>query len=28
MDIAASAEVLHGASAVVSPGHDEYWSPP
>ena len=28
MDIAASADLLHGASALISPGHDEYWSPP
>ena len=28
MDIAADAGLLRGASAVVSGGHDEYWSPP
>src|SRR5690242_10618052 len=28
MDVDASAGELHGASAVVSPGHDEYWAPP
>ena len=28
MDIAADAHALDGASALVSPGHDEYWSPP
>jgi hypothetical protein len=27
-DIAADPGLLDGASAVVSPGHDEYWSPP
>ena len=28
MDIAADAHVLDGASALISLGHDEYWSPP
>jgi hypothetical protein len=28
MDIAADARLLDGASALVSLGHDEYWSPP
>src|SRR5262249_11514912 len=28
MDIAGDPAVLHGASAVISLGHDEYWSPP
>ncbi|MGH3305285.1 MAG: N,N-dimethylformamidase beta subunit family domain-containing protein [Streptosporangiaceae bacterium] len=28
MDIAADPHSLDGASALVSPGHDEYWSPP
>lgn len=28
MDIAADGRLLDGASALVSPGHDEYWSPP
>ncbi len=28
MDIAADSTVLAGASALVSPGHDEYWSLP
>ena len=28
MDIARDRHALHGASALVSPGHDEYWSPP
>jgi hypothetical protein len=28
MDIAADAHALDGASALISPGHDEYWSPP
>jgi N,N-dimethylformamidase beta subunit-like, C-terminal len=28
MDIAADSHSLDGASALVSPGHDEYWSPP
>ena len=28
MDIAADAGALRGASALISPGHDEYWSPP
>jgi hypothetical protein len=28
MDIASDARALDGASALVSPGHDEYWSPP
>jgi hypothetical protein len=28
MDIAAQPRLLDGASALVSPGHDEYWSPP
>jgi hypothetical protein len=28
MDIAADAGLLRGASAVISGGHDEYWSPP
>jgi hypothetical protein len=28
MDIASDAHALDGASALVSPGHDEYWSPP
>ena len=28
MDIAAEPGLLRGASALVSPGHDEYWSPP
>src|SRR5262245_3265263 len=27
MDIAADRHLLDGASALVSPGHDEYWSP-
>jgi hypothetical protein len=27
-DIAASPSLLAGASALISPGHDEYWSPP
>jgi hypothetical protein len=27
MDIAANPDLLAGASALVSPGHDEYWSP-
>jgi len=27
-DIAGSAALLNGASALISPGHDEYWSPP
>src|SRR5262249_30659745 len=27
MDIAADPHSLDGASALVSPGHDEYWSP-
>jgi len=27
MDLATDAEVLRGASAVISGGHDEYWSP-
>jgi hypothetical protein len=27
MDIAADAHALDGASALISPGHDEYWSP-
>jgi hypothetical protein len=27
MDIAARAHLLDGASALVSPGHDEYWCP-
>ena len=28
MDIASDARALDGASALISPGHDEYWSPP
>jgi hypothetical protein len=28
MDIAADPHSLDGAAALVSPGHDEYWSPP
>ena len=28
VDIAADARILDGASALISPGHDEYWSPP
>jgi hypothetical protein len=28
MDIAADARALDGASALISLGHDEYWSPP
>jgi hypothetical protein len=28
MDIEADADLLNGASALISPGHDEYWSPP
>ncbi len=28
MDIAAGQHTLEGASALISPGHDEYWSPP
>jgi hypothetical protein len=28
MDIAADPHALDGASALISPGHDEYWSPP
>jgi hypothetical protein len=28
MDIAAEPGLLDGASAMISPGHDEYWSPP
>jgi hypothetical protein len=28
MDIATDARALDGASALISPGHDEYWSPP
>jgi hypothetical protein len=28
MDIAANPGLLSGASALISPGHDEYWSPP
>jgi hypothetical protein len=28
MDIASDEHSLDGASALVSPGHDEYWSPP
>ncbi|MFY9926361.1 MAG: N,N-dimethylformamidase beta subunit family domain-containing protein, partial [Streptosporangiaceae bacterium] len=27
MDIAADPHLLDGASAVISPGHDEYWTP-
>src|SRR5712692_6588425 len=27
MDIAADAHALAGASALISPGHDEYWTP-
>jgi hypothetical protein len=27
MDIAADAHLLDGASALISPGHDEYWTP-
>jgi len=27
MDIASDARALDGASALISPGHDEYWSP-
>jgi hypothetical protein len=26
-DIAAEPGILHGASALISPGHDEYWTP-
>jgi len=28
MDIASDPHSLDGASALISPGHDEYWSPP
>ena len=28
LDIAADPHLLDGASALISPGHDEYWSPP
>jgi hypothetical protein len=28
MDIAENPALLTGASALISPGHDEYWSPP
>jgi len=28
MDIEADPHLLDGASALISPGHDEYWSPP
>jgi hypothetical protein len=28
MDIDAEPHLLDGASALISPGHDEYWSPP
>jgi hypothetical protein len=28
MDIASDPQSLDGASALISPGHDEYWSPP
>ena len=28
MDIASDSHALDGASALISPGHDEYWSPP
>ncbi|HEX3492431.1 MAG TPA: N,N-dimethylformamidase beta subunit family domain-containing protein [Streptosporangiaceae bacterium] len=28
MDLATDADLLRGASAVISGGHDEYWSPP
>jgi hypothetical protein len=28
MDIATDGSALNGASALISPGHDEYWSPP
>jgi hypothetical protein len=28
MDIARDRHALDGASALISPGHDEYWSPP
>jgi hypothetical protein len=28
MDLAGDARLLDGASALISPGHDEYWSPP
>jgi hypothetical protein len=28
MDIASDPRSLDGASALISPGHDEYWSPP
>ena len=28
MDIASNPQSLDGASALISPGHDEYWSPP
>jgi len=27
MDIARDGHLLHGASALISPGHDEYWTP-
>jgi hypothetical protein len=27
MDIAAEPHLLDGASALISPGHDEYWTP-
>ncbi len=27
IDIARDGDLLHGASALVSPGHDEYWTP-
>jgi hypothetical protein len=28
IDIATDPNILHGASALISSGHDEYWSPP
>jgi hypothetical protein len=28
MDLAEQPRLLDGASAIISPGHDEYWSPP
>jgi hypothetical protein len=28
MDLSANPHILDGASALVSPGHDEYWTPP
>ena len=27
LDIATDPHALHGASALISPGHDEYWTP-